>query len=138
MLKFYRQESVAYSSPSEKFVNETNSQVGKSAFISLKRKKLTARNSREGGFGLILEEGNCGKAEDESGYLERFQFEANRRRRDRLVRQTCRPNLVGQSFRKREIAGWRTDELGLDSVNGRSSAREGRQTCLLRTTSGRQ
>jgi hypothetical protein len=87
MVKFYRQGSVAYSSPSEKFVNETNSQVGKSAFISLKRKKLTARNSRGGVFGLILEEGNCGKAEDESGNLERFQFEANRRGRDRLVRQ---------------------------------------------------
>jgi hypothetical protein len=101
MMKFYRQGSVAYFSPSEKFVNETNSQVGKSAFISLKRKKLTAGNSRGGIFGLILEEGNCGKAEDESGYLERFQFEANRRRPDRLVRQ---------SFRKREIAGWRTDE----------------------------
>src|ERR1700731_1960476 len=92
MLKFYRQESVAYFSPSEKFVNETNSQVGKSAFISLKRKKLTAGNSRGGIFGLILEEGNCGKAEDESGYLERFQFEANRRRRDRLVRQSWSAN----------------------------------------------
>jgi hypothetical protein len=79
MLKFYGQESVAYFSPSEKFVNETNSQVGKSAFISLKRKKLTAGNSRRGAFGLVLHEGNCGKAEDESGYLERFQFEADRR-----------------------------------------------------------
>jgi hypothetical protein len=88
MLKFYGQESVAYFSPSEKFVNETNLQVGQGAFISLKRKKLTAGNSRGGTFGRILEEGNCGKAEDESGYLERFQFEANRRRRDRLVRQT--------------------------------------------------
>ena len=94
-MKFYRQESVAYFSPSEEFVNETNSPVGKSAFISLKRKKLKAGNSREGIFGLMLEEGNCGKAEDESGYLERFQFEANRRRRDRLVRQT----MVRQSFR---------------------------------------
>jgi hypothetical protein len=84
MLKFYRQESVAYSSPSEKFVNETNSLVGKSAFISLKRKKLTAGNSKGGVFGLILEEGNCGKAEDESGYLERFQFEANGCSPDRL------------------------------------------------------
>jgi hypothetical protein len=129
MVKFYRQESVAYFSPSEKFVNETNSQVGKSAFISLKRKKLTAGNSRGGIFGLILEEGNCGKAEDESGYLERFQFEANRRRRDRLVRQ---------SFRKPAIAGSRTDEVGLDSVNCPSRALEVRQTCLLRTTSGRQ
>jgi len=88
MLKFYRQESVAYSSPSEKFVNETNSLVGKSAFISLKRKKLTAGNSKGGVFGLILEENNCGKAEDESGYLERFQFEANRCRPDRLVGQS--------------------------------------------------
>jgi hypothetical protein len=105
MMKFYRQESVAYFSPSEKFVNETNSQVGKSAFISLKRKKLTAGNSGGGIFGLILEEGPCGKAEDESGYLERFQFEANRRGRDPLVRQT----MVGQSFRKREMAGWHTD-----------------------------
>jgi hypothetical protein len=70
MLKFYRQESEAYSSPSEKFVNETNSPVGQSAFISLKRKKLTAGNSRGGIFGGILEAGNCGKAEDESGYLE--------------------------------------------------------------------
>jgi hypothetical protein len=63
---------VAYSSPSEKFVNETNSQGGKTAFISLRRKKLTSGNSRGGAFGLILEEGNCGKAEDESGYLEGF------------------------------------------------------------------
>ena len=70
MMKFYGQESVAYFSPSEKFVNETNSQVAKSAFISLKRKKLTAGNSRVGRFGLILEDGNCGKAEDEGGYLE--------------------------------------------------------------------
>src|SRR4029077_7552985 len=107
MMKFYRQESVAYFSPSEKFVNETNSQVGKRAFISLKRKKLTAGNSRGGIFGLILEEGNCGKAEDESGDLERFQFEANRRRARRARR----------SFRKREMAGWRTDEVCLDSVN---------------------
>src|ERR1700746_588822 len=76
MMKFSRQESVAYFSPSEKFVNETNSQVGKSAFISLKRKKLTAGNSRGGIFGLILEEGSCGKAEDESGDLGRFQLEA--------------------------------------------------------------
>jgi hypothetical protein len=75
MLKFYRQESVAYSSPSEKFVNETNSQVGKSAFISLKRKKLTAGNSRGGSFRWRLEESNCGKAEDESGYLEGFPVE---------------------------------------------------------------
>jgi hypothetical protein len=73
MLKFYRQESVAYSSPSEKFVNETNSAGWPGSFISLKRKKLTAGNSREGMFGWTLEEGNCGKAEDESGYLERFQ-----------------------------------------------------------------
>src|SRR5260370_24757337 len=84
MLKFYRQESVAYSSPSEKFVNENKSQVGQNAFISLKRKKLTAGNSRGGIFGLMRQEGNCGKAEDESGYLERFRFEANRRRRDPL------------------------------------------------------
>jgi hypothetical protein len=73
MLKFYRQESVAYSSPSEKFVNETNSAGWPGSFISLKRKKLTAGNSRVGMFGWTLEEGNCGKAEDESGYLERFQ-----------------------------------------------------------------
>ena len=118
-MKFYRQESVAYFSPSEKFVNETNSQAGKSAFISLKRKKLTAGNPRGGIFGLMLEEGNCGKAEDESGYLERFQLEANRRRREALVRQ---------SLRKREMAGWRTDEVGLDRVNCGSRALEGRQS----------
>src|SRR5260370_36191428 len=85
MLKFYRQESVAYSSDSEKFVTENKSQVGQNAFISLKRKKLTAGNSRKGIFGRMRQEGTCGKAEDESGYLERFRFEANRRRRDRLV-----------------------------------------------------
>ena len=89
MLKFYRQESVAYSSPSEKFVNENKSHGGKSAFISLKRKKLTAGNSKGGILGLIRQEGNCGKAEDESGYLERFQFEANQRRRERQVRLSC-------------------------------------------------
>jgi hypothetical protein len=93
MLKFYRQASVAYSSPSEKFVNETNSQAGKSGFISLKRKKLTTGTSRAGMLGLILEEGNCGKAEDESGYLESFQFETNRRG----VTAWGRPIVVGQS-----------------------------------------
>jgi hypothetical protein len=122
MLKFYRQESVAYSSPSEKFVNETNSQFGNSAFISLKRKKLTAGNSRGGSFRWILEEGNCGKAEDESGYLERFQFEANRRRHDRLVRQSWSGNhgppiTVRQPLRRRGIPGSRTDEVGPDRVN---------------------
>src|SRR5260370_41028397 len=95
MLKFYRQESVAYSSPSEKFVNESKSQVGQNAFISLKRKKLTAGNSREGIFGRMRQESTCGKAEDESGYLERFRFEANRRRRDRMACPTwvARPGL---------------------------------------------
>src|SRR6267378_2296133 len=100
MLKFYRQGSVAYSSPSEKFVNENKSQVGQSAFISLKRKKLTVRNSSGGIFGWIREAGNCGKAEDESGYLERFQFEAKSGRVTAWVRR---------SFRQREMPGWRTD-----------------------------
>ena len=134
MLKFYRQGSVAYSSPSEKFVNETNSQVGNNAFISLKRKKLTAGNSRRGTFGLIRQEGNCGKAEDESGYLERFHFEAKRRSRE------CR---VGQSFPQARDTGIayrrgrprrRPGQRQLPLVNSRSRAPQVRQTCLLRTT----
>ncbi len=46
-----------------------------------------------------------------------------------LVRQT----MVRQSFRKREMAGWRTDEVGPDSVNCLTRALEGRQSCVLGT-----
>src|SRR5260370_37174799 len=74
--------------------HENKSQVGQNAFISLKRKKLTAGNSRKGIFGRMRQEGTCGKAEDESGYLERFRFEANRRRRDPCFAHPGLPSLA--------------------------------------------
>lgn len=41
------------------------------------------------------------------------------------------PIMVRQSCRKREIAGWGADEVGLDGVNGRSRALEGCQRCVF-------